>query len=215
MAKQPSLEFFFDCSSPWTYFAFTRTIPMMAQLGVPITWRPILVGGVFNAVNQELYAQREALFAGKNKRRLDHFVKDLADWARLCSLDIRMPPGHPISSVKAMRGAYFAMEQDLLIPYAQAVFSTYWSSATPDISDDGVLREICRQAGLEPDAFFDAIGQQRYKDQLRAATDELIERGGYGSPTFFVHGDGVENDMYFGNDRLPLVEFKLRALLGV
>ena len=52
---------------------------------------------------------------------------------------------------------------------------------------------------------------RRYKDLLRENTDELIARGGYGSPTIFINGD----DMYFGNDRLELVEFRLKGLLGL
>ena len=66
MADLPEFEFFYDCSSPWTYFAFTRVVPMMEQLGVPIRWRPVLVGGIFNAVNQEVYSAREAMFSGEN-----------------------------------------------------------------------------------------------------------------------------------------------------
>lgn len=212
MRETPELEFFYDCSSPWTYFAFTRIIPLMAELELPIRWRPILVGGVFNAVNQQVYAGREAMFNDPaNKRRLDYYVKDLADWARLCGVQAIAPPGHPISSVKAMRGAFFAGEQDLLEPYSRAVFEAYWGGVNPDISNDDVLTGICLGVGLDPDAFFAAINDQRYKDLLRATTDELIDRGGYGSPTIFINGD----DMYFGNDRLPLVEFRLRGLLGL
>ena len=48
MASTPDLEFFYDCSSPWTYFAFTRMVPLAEALEVPVRWRPILVGGVFN-----------------------------------------------------------------------------------------------------------------------------------------------------------------------
>ena len=209
MASTPSLEFFYDCSSPWTYFAFTRILPMAEVLGVPIQWRPILVGGVFNAVNQEVYAARQKMFDGENKRRLDYYLKDLNDWARLCGVQVTMPPGHPISAVKAMRGAFFAAQQDLIVPYSRVVFETYWSGADPDIAKDEVLRDICQRVGLDPAAFFAAITEQSCKDQLRANTDEVIERGGYGSPTIFINGD----DMYFGNDRLPLVEFKLRSLL--
>ena len=58
MQNSPELEFFYDCSSPWTYFAFTRIIPVAEELGVTIRWRPILVGGVFNAVNDSVYEQR-------------------------------------------------------------------------------------------------------------------------------------------------------------
>lgn len=98
----------------------------------------------------------------------------------------------------------------MLIPYSLAVFETYWGSESPDISSDEVLGTICRRVGLDAEGFFAAINSPRYKALLRQNTDELIARGGYGSPTIFVNGD----DMYFGNDRLPLVEFRLRKLLG-
>ncbi|MCB1708709.1 MAG: DsbA family protein, partial [Halioglobus sp.] len=62
-----------------------------------------------------------------------------------------------------------------------------------------------------PDGFFSAIEGPACKDRLRANTDELIGRGGFGSPTIFINGD----DMYFGNDRLPLVEHRLRRLLDI
>lgn len=210
MSAPPKLEVFYDCSSPWSYFAFTRLIPMMDDLRLPICWRPILVGGVFNAVNKELYAARAAMFAGDNPRRLNYYLKDIADWAALCGLTIVMPANHPISSVKAMRGALYADEQGLLVPYSLSVFATYWGGERPDVADDAVLTDICARVGLDRDRFFLAIGDQRYKDRLRANTDELIARGGFGSPTMFINGD----DMYFGNDRLPLVEHRLRQLMA-
>jgi 2-hydroxychromene-2-carboxylate isomerase len=210
MHRHADVEFFYDCSSPWTYFAFTRIIPMMQQFNLPIRWRPILVGGVFNAVNQGLYAARESMFNDTDSPRLKYFVKDMQDWARLCGVRVRMPANHPISSVKAMRGAFYAQEQDLLVPYSQAVFDTYWGGDNPDISNEQVLAAICRRVGLDTGNFLAAITNQRYKDLLRQNTDELIARGGYGSPTIFINGD----DMYFGNDRLELVDFRLRQILG-
>ena len=63
----PTFEFFYDCSSPWTYLAFRGVQPIAERLGVEIQWRPILVGGVFNAVNQDLYAVREKAFADETK----------------------------------------------------------------------------------------------------------------------------------------------------
>ena len=204
-----NIEFYFDCSSPWTYFAFTRLIPLAERLDVTIRWRPILVGGVFNAVNKEVYADREKMFNAENSRRLNYYLKDLRDWARLCNLTVAMPPGHPINAVKAMRGAFYAQEQDRLVAYSRDVFETYWNSDTPDIANDEVLRAICDRVGLNSESFLRAINDQEYKDRLRTTTDELIQRGGYGSPTLFINGD----DMYFGNDRLPLVEHRLSQLL--
>jgi len=210
MANTPKVEFFYDCSSPWTYFAFTRIIPMMEGMAVPIIWRPILVGGVFNTVNQQVYKQRESMFSDSaNQRKLDYYLKDLEDWANLCGVQATMPPGHPISSVKAMRGACYALDQDHLVPYSLAVFQTYWGSDNPDITDDKVLASICERTGLDKTAFFGAISDQHYKDQLRHNTDELIARGGFGSPTIFIN----DQDMYFGNDRLALVEHRIGELL--
>ena len=194
------IEFFFDCSSPWTYLGFHNIQPLAAELGVPIRWRPILVGGVFNAVNPSVYASRERPVPAKR----DYMKKDLRDWARLSGLEIRMPPSvFPVNSVKAMRGCLWldTLEpQGRLVPFATAVFEAYWGR-DEDISKDEVLAAVCRQCGIDEAAFFAGIAQDDIKAQLKANTDELIRRGGFGSPTMFVNGD----DMYFGNDRLPLV----------
>jgi len=200
-----SLEFFFDCSSPWTYMAFTRIQPIAKRFKQAINWKPILVGGVFNSVNQSLYAARESMF--DNERRLTYYMKDLQDWAQLCDIRIGWPDFHPVNSVKAMRGCFVAEEAGLLIPYAQKVFEAYWGELR-DISDDTVLEQLISELGMDKKSFFEKIQSPEYKDRLRQNTDELIARGGYGSPTLYLNGD----DMYFGNDRLPLVEARLAAL---
>jgi len=95
------IEFFFDCSSPWTYLAFHNIQPLAKELGVEIAWRPILVGGIFNTVNPSVYAQRETPVPLKAR----YMKKDLADWTRSAGLAIKMPPTvFPVNSVKAMRG---------------------------------------------------------------------------------------------------------------
>jgi 2-hydroxychromene-2-carboxylate isomerase len=87
-----------------------------------------------------------------------------------------------------------------MVPFARAVFEAYWSE-DKDISQDTVLAEICGKIGVDSAKFFAAISQQTIKDQLKANTDEVMARGGFGSPTIFVD----KTDMYFGNDRLPLI----------
>ena len=71
-----------------------------------------------------------------------------------------------------------------------------------------MLTEICKGVGVDPVKFFASIGQQSIKDQLKANTDEVMARGGFGSPTIFVD----KTDMYFGNDRLPLIREALQRL---
>jgi 2-hydroxychromene-2-carboxylate isomerase len=192
----PTLEFFFDVSSPWTYLAFHRIEEVAAEGGALLVWKPILVGGVFNAVNRAVYEAR----ANPTPARAAYYRKDLGDWARLYGLRIGAPTPFPVNSVKAMRGALVAQDHGVLPRYARAAFESYWGELR-DISQDDVLAEVAARAGLARDAFFAAIGTQEIKDRLRANTDELIARGGFGSPTIFVDG----GDMYFGNDRLVLV----------
>jgi 2-hydroxychromene-2-carboxylate isomerase len=194
------LEFYFDCSSPWTYLAFERALTMFDDRDVEFVWKPILVGGVFNAVNPGVYETR----ANPVPAKLAYAEKDLQDWARVAGLDIGQPPVFPVNSVKAMRGAFFAIENDALVPYARAVFKRYWSDLA-DISRIDELQSIATAAGLDRDAFSTAIGNQVYKDKLRETTDELMRRGGFGSPTIYLDGD----DMYFGNDRLELIRARL------
>jgi 2-hydroxychromene-2-carboxylate isomerase len=192
----PKLEFFFDCSSPWTYLAFTNIQPLAAELGATITWRPILVGGIFNTVNPSVYEGRANPVPAKAR----YSGKDLQDWARLAGLKINMPPSvFPVNSVKAMR-ICLALGQDRMVPFATAVFEAYWSR-DEDISQDAVLQGVCDGLGLDFDALLAAQAADDIKAQLRANTDEVMRRGGFGSPTIFVG----ETDMYFGNDRLPLV----------
>ena len=193
------LEFFFDCSSPWTYLAFIRVQAFAAC--AEIVWRPILVGGVFNAVNPAVYERR----AKPEPRQKLYFDKDMQDWAQLCGVKIIWPPSvFPVNSVKAMRGAYHAIDQRRLVPYATEVFQAYWGD-NRDISDPRVLRICAERAGLDGEAFLMAMDAPENKDRLRHATQDLIERGGFGSPTMFIG-----EDMYFGNDRLPLVEAALK-----
>lgn len=196
------LEFFFDVSSPWTYLAFHNVQPLAAELGLELVWRPILVGGVFNAVNPSVYHSREHPVPAK----VAYMAKDMRDWAQLAGLTIVWRPKvFPVNSVKAMRGCLWLEPQGQLVPFARACFEAYWGEDR-DISQDEVLADLSGKLGIDRDAFFSGIADPAIKAQLKANTDELIARGGFGSPTMYLDGD----DMYFGNDRLPLVRAALR-----
>jgi 2-hydroxychromene-2-carboxylate isomerase len=193
----PMIEFFFDCSSPWTYLAFHNIQPLAKEFGAEISWRPILVGGIFNTINPSVYATREKPVPAK----LNYQKKDMADWARSAGLAIKMRPTvFPVNSVKAMRGCIHLAPEGKLVPFARAVFEIYWGE-DKDISQDAVLTEVCQRVGVDPAKLLAGIGEQAIKDQLKANTDEVMARGGFGSPTIFID----KTDMYFGNDRMPLI----------
>ena len=167
------IEFFFDCSSPWTYLAFHNIQPLAKQYNVPITWRPVLVGGIFNAVNPSVYNNRNDPVPAKQR----YGKKDLQDWARSAGLKIKMPPTvFPVNAVKSMRGCILLDKEGKLLPFATACFEAYWGD-DQDISKDDVLAKICQRVGVDPQKFLAGIaaaadqgpveGQHRRGDRPR------------------------------------------------
>jgi len=201
------VEFFFDLSSPWTCLAFHNLPGVLARTGAAARYRPILVGGVFNAVNPAVYAAREQT----DNRRLQHSWKVLKDWARLAEVPMNFPSQwHPAKSVQAMRfAAALEDDQDALIRFAREAFASYFDRQE-NLDDVAVLAAVADAEGLDGTALAAAAASDAVKARLRANTGEVVARGGYGSPTIFVD----TTDMYFGNDQLPLVEAALKRTRG-
>lgn len=192
------VEFFYDLSSPWTRLAFANFRAAIAGRDVAVTWRPFLVGGVFNAVNQSVYESR----ANPDNPKFRLSFVWLKEWARLAGLRMNFPSEfHPVKSVNAMRFCCALEErQDDLLRFSEAAFEAYFGDAR-NIDDPAVLEDIADACGLDGAGLRAASGSEAVKARLRASTEEAIARGAYGSPTIFVDGAF----MYFGNDQLPLV----------
>ncbi|WP_295526460.1 2-hydroxychromene-2-carboxylate isomerase [Novosphingobium sp. Chol11] len=196
------VEFFYDLSSPWTRLAFANIQPILAETGATITWRPFLVGGVFNAANPGIYERR----ADGGSPAQKHAWRWLSEWARLAGTAMDFPSvHHPLRSVAAMRFCC-ALEQDQadLARFSDAAFDAYFGEQR-NLDDPAELIAVANACGLDGVALAALAATQPVKDRLRANTDEAIARGAYGSPTVFVEGD----HMYFGNDQLPLVRQRL------
>ncbi len=193
----PAVEFFFDCSSPWTYLGFEALVAAAKLDGFDVCFRPFLVGGVFNTVNPSVYAMREAGATPKSQ----YFWKDLHDWIDRSGLAIKWRPSiFPINSARAMRACLVAADAGVCEIFARRVFELYWGEDR-DIADPAVLADACRAAELDAVTVLATADSPDLKARLRANTDEIIARGGFGTPTFFVG----KTDMYFGQDRIGLV----------
>ncbi len=193
------VEFFFDLSSPWTRIAFHNFQRIAAGTEARVRWRPFLVGGVFNAVNQDVYNSR----ANPDAPKFRHSTAWLKQWAKLAGVAMNFPSTHhPVKSVLAMR-VCTAIEDDqaTLLRFSEQAFEAYFTEQQ-NLDDPAVLVAIADQCDLDGQALVARAGEQEVKDRLRANTEEVIERGAFGSPTIFVE----TNNMYFGNDQLPLVE---------
>ena len=191
------IEYFLDCSSPWTYLSFRGILELSQLKKFEIVWKPILVGGIFNTTNPSVYESRKNPVVEK----LNYSQKDMKDWERVRNITINWPKIFPINSVKAMRGAFYFLDKGGIEDYLESVFSAYWTKGQ-DISSDDFLAMLIKELGGSPAEFLEFIGTDETKARLIANTQELMDRGGFGSPTFFID----EKDMYFGNDRLQLIE---------
>jgi len=194
------VEYFLDCSSPWTYLSFKGIQELSKRKSFEIIWKPILVGGIFNTINPSVYESRQ----NPIKEKLVYSQKDLDDWSKSRGLNITMPRVFPVNSVKAMRGSFFFQDASKIEDYLEAVFYAYWTEGK-DISDDDILKSIVDQLNGSSEEYFNFIKTPEAKERLISNTQELMDRGGFGSPTFFLNDD----DMYFGNDRIQLIEEKL------
>lgn len=199
-------EFFFDISSPWTYIAFHNALQISAEYSIAVEWRPILVGGIFNTINPSVYEFRK----NPVPLKIAYRDKDIADCARSTGLRLVWEPKiFPVNSVKAMRGCLVAARTEQLADLANALFTLYWAEDC-DISQDDVLALGCDRIGFDKTVFFNGINEPSIKQKLKDNTEELMSRGGFGTPTMFVDKD----DMYFGNDRLFLVREAFERTTG-
>ena len=185
------LEFFYDYVSPYSYLANSQ----LPRLDVDTRYRPVLLGALMKSIGNN----PPAILASRGK----YLFKDVARWAAHYDIPYAMNPAFPVNTIKALRVALVAQEQNCLEAVHQPLFDAVWAQQL-DVNDDTVLAGIIEDAGMVPDDVMQRIASDEIKACLRANTEEAIERGAFGAPTFFV-----DDEMFFGNDRLHFVEAAL------
>ena len=207
MSSLKSVEFFFDFSSPWTYMAYTQIEKLCLESDAALIWKPFYVAAVFRKVNHNIKDMRSNPIAHK----LAYYQSDMQRWASRLGIKIARPPVYgggslPLNSAAALRGSFLAMDQGKISEYAGAVFRAYWENLE-DVSDRAVLVRIAIEVGIDPVRFASQLEAPETRERLAENTNEIMQRGGFGTPTFFVNG----SEMYFGNDRLDFLKEALKA----
>ena len=187
-----TVEFFYDFGSPTVYLAATQLPDIAASVGATIDWRPMLLGGVFKSTGNQSPVVVPAKAAYMNN--------DLKRFAKRYGVPFRFNPHFPINTLALMRGAV-AYQDDAVASstYRDAIFTAIWVEAR-NLNEPDVIGQVLSAAGLDPAELMNRIGQQTVKDQLIANTEEAVNRGVFGAPTFFVG-----EQMFFGQDRLDFV----------
>jgi len=196
------VEFHFDFGSPNAYLSHLVIPEIEKRTGVKFEYVPVLLGGVFKATNNRSPAQ--SLVGIKNKPEyerieMNRFIK------RHGITRFKSNPSFPVNTLMMMRGAIAARQLGVFERYVDEMFRNMWGDPKK-MDDPGIYRAALDEAGLPTAKIVELIETQPVKDELIANTQRSVERGTFGSPTFYV-GD----EIFFGKDRLRDVEDLIAA----
>lgn len=193
------LEFYFDFSSPYGYFASTRIDDIGARHGREVAWRPFLLGIAFKTTGQVPLVQQPI--------RGDYHRHDFARSARRLGLPFRMPEAFPFLSLAAARAYYWLLDTDP--GKAKALARTVYHAAFGEgrsVTPAETVADLVEPLGIDRAALLAAVDDPVIKKRLKSETEAAIARGVFGSPFVFVDGEP-----FWGSDRLEQVDAWLAA----
>jgi 2-hydroxychromene-2-carboxylate isomerase len=194
------VEFLFDYGSPFSYLANLQIEGFAKRNGAAVTYTPILLGAVLEATGNA----SPMTIPAKGR----YMATELRRWAARYGVAFKPNPhGFMSNTLRLMRGAVAAQANGWFALYHRAIYRATWAEAQ-NLGDDTVLREVLENVGVPATALMADIERQEVKDGLRQNTDQAVERGVFGAPTFFVG-----SEMFWGNDRFDFVEETLRKLV--
>jgi 2-hydroxychromene-2-carboxylate isomerase len=196
------VEFHFDFGSPNAYLSHLVIPEIEKRTGVKFEYVPVLLGGVFKATNNRSPAQSLAGIKNKpeyERLEMNRFIK------RHGVTRFKSNPFFPVNTLMMMRGAIAARQLGVFERYVDEMFRNMWGDPKK-MDDPNIFRTALDEAGLPTAKIVALIETQPVKDELIANTQRSVERGTFGSPTFYV-GD----EIFFGKDRLRDVEELIAA----
>jgi 2-hydroxychromene-2-carboxylate isomerase len=188
-----TVEFFFDFGSPASYLAWTQLPAICRAAGATLVYRPMLLGGVFQATGNA----SPITVPAKGK----YMLTDLARFAQHYGVPMRFNPHFPINTLALMRAAVGVQQREpaRFEEFVAATFRAMWVDGR-NMADAATVGEVLAQAGFDAQAVLALSGDATVKDALKASTEEAVRRGAFGAPTMFVG-----SQMFFGQDRLDFV----------
>ncbi len=203
MDSPPTLDFWYDLGSTYSYIAAMRAQKVAGAAGVRLAWRPFLLGPIFKSQGWE--TSPFFLYPAKGR----YMWRDMARLAEEEGLPLTAPEPFPQNSVLAAR-VCLAVEEARRPQVTRAIFTAEFGRGET-IADAEGLKPVLAALGLDGDAVLARAVSDEVKGRLRAETDAAVAAGVFGAPSF-VTADG---DLFWGNDRLERAVSAARALAAV
>ena len=199
-----TVDFYYDFSSTNSYFAAFMLPEICERTGAAMRWLPTHSAALFRGTGFDVMAM--------TPRKARYLWRDHARYADATKLPFRRPSRFPIKTALALRGVLAADRLNgggdhgsrARIALSQALFRSYWER-DEDISDSKVISDLIAGVGSDPRSVLQIADSEEIRAELRSITDTAAQRGVFGVPMFFV-----ENEMFWGKDRLDFVEKWLR-----
>lgn len=189
MTTQP-LDFWLEFASPYSYLSAMRIDGLARDAGITVRYRPILLGPIFRAQG---WGTSPFNLSSTKDRYMWH---DVARRAAAHGLPFRHPEKFPVYSLYAARVALMAEDQDWYVPFIRAVYRANFVDGI-DIGDPECIEHLLVGLGVDGATVLRDAGGDATKTALRARTEQAMELGIFGAPTFVV---GTE--LFWGDDRL-------------
>jgi 2-hydroxychromene-2-carboxylate isomerase len=191
------VEFLFDFGSPNAYLAALVIPAVEKRTGVRFEYVPVLLGGIFKLTNNRSPA--ETLRGVKNKA--EYMERETQRFVRRHDITrFRKNPFFPVNTLQLMRGAVAAQLEGVFEAYFRAAYHHMWEEPKK-MDDPQVARDAFIASKIDYDRLFARAQEADVKNRLIELTQKAVDRGAFGSPTFFVG-----EEMFFGKDQLRDVE---------
>ncbi len=196
-----TLEFLFDFGSPNAYLVH-RVLPAFAQrTGVRVIYKPVLIGGIFKATNN----QPPMLAFAPVKGKLDYERLELRRFVSRHQIPFEPNPHFPVNTLQLMRGAIAAQQTERFDDYVELMMTNMWQ--TPQkLEDVAVLEKVLTEGGFDAQALMTKANDPQVKQALADNTADAVARGVFGLPSFFVG-----QELWYGKERLDDIERFLTA----
>lgn len=193
----PKVEFLFDFGSPNAYLSHLVIPGIEKRTGAKFVYLPVLLGGIFKQTNNRSPAEA---FAGIKNKSEYHRLETARFVRQHGIMRYQHNPFFPVNTLMIMRGAVAAWQLGIFERYVDEVYRHMWADPKK-LDDPAVLRAALLESDLPADRLFELVQTGPVKEALVAETQRAVDRGTFGSPTFFV-----DDEIYFGKDRLRDVE---------